>query len=157
MGYPPESSQEVRGATPPERNTMKRLMMGLTMAAAMATTIALAQEPLPQNPDQPATKGGWWVRVDTQKTEASSVTLQIGTKAGDRRSWRAWHSGDSYEFDVPRDFQAVKELYIQASSNPAGKTTRFCVFFQNTGMKQFSFSGDKEEQIKQSDRDDSCK
>jgi hypothetical protein len=31
------------------------------------------------------------------------------------------------------------------------------VFFQNVGMKKFDFSGDKEEQIKQTDREDSCK
>jgi hypothetical protein len=134
---------------------MRRIIGALTFAIAIAATTVIAQQP--QQPEVALfTKAGWWVRVDTRKTEASSVTLQIGTKAGDRRAWRAWHSGEVQEFDVPRDFQSVKELYIQASSNPSGKTTRFCVFFQGLGMKHFDFSGDKDEQIKQSDRDDAC-
>jgi len=135
---------------------MRRMIGALTFALAIAATTVVAQQR--QQPDVDLfTKAGWWIRVDTQKTEASSVTLQIGTKAGDRRAWRAWHSGEVHEFDVPRDFQSVKELYIQASSNPSGKTTRFCVFYQDLGMKRFDFSGDKDEQIKQSDRDDGCK
>jgi|HubBroStandDraft_6_1064221.scaffolds.fasta_scaffold2256040_1 hypothetical protein len=134
---------------------MRRIIGALTFALAVAATTVIAQQPQP--PEVALfTKAGWWVRVDTQKTEASSVTLQIGTRAGDRRAWRAWHSGEVQEFDVPRDFQSVKELYIQASSNPSGKTTRFCVFYQGLGMKRFDFSGDKDEQIKQSDRDGAC-
>jgi hypothetical protein len=133
---------------------MKRLMVALGIAMTAAGASAIAQN---TTQDVGPVKTGWWVRVDTQKTEASSITLQIGTKASDRRSWRTWHSGDSFEFDVPRDFQSVKELYVQASANPSGKSTRFCVFFQNVGMKKFDFSGDKEEQIKQTDREDSCK
>ena len=133
---------------------MTRIIGALTFAVAVAATTAIAQEPRP--PEMNATKAGWWVRVDTQKTEASSVTLQIGTKASDRRAWRAWHSGEAPEFDVPTDFQKVKEIYIQATSNPSGKTTRFCVFYGGLGMKKFDFSDDKDEQIKQSDREDSC-
>jgi hypothetical protein len=133
---------------------MRRMICALTFAVAMAAAAVIAQEP--QQDDAPVTKTGWWVRVDTQKTEASSITLQIGTKRDDRRAWRAWHSGQVAEFDVPRDFQSVKELYIQASSNPSGKTTRFCLFFQSLGMKKFDFSGDREEQIKQTDRDEAC-
>jgi len=135
---------------------MKRIFGALTVAAALAATTLFAQQP-DVRPVDLFTKAGWWVRIDTQKTEASSITLQIGTKSGDRRAWRAWHSGDVQEFDVPHDFQSVKDLYIQASSNPSGKTTRFCVFFQGSGMKRFDFSGDKDEQMKQSDRDDACR
>jgi hypothetical protein len=61
-------------------------------------------------------------------------------------------AGLAKETDAARD-QARDR---QASSNPSGKTTRFCVFYQGLGMKHFDFSGDKDEQIKQSDRDDAC-
>ena len=135
---------------------MKRLIGALVLAMAVATTALIAQEPQRQD-NALVTKSGWWVRVDAKKTDANSITLQIGTKAGDRRAWKAWHAGDSDEFDVPRDFVSAKELYIQASSNPNGKTTKFCVFFQGLGMKKFDFSTDKEEQIKKSDREESCK
>jgi hypothetical protein len=135
---------------------MKRIIGALAFAVAIAATTVFAQQP--KQPDVAVfTKAGWWVRVDLAKTEASSVTLQIGTKSGDRRAWRAWHSGDVSSFDVPSDLQTVKDLYIQASSNPSGKTTRFCVFFQNSGMKRFDFSGDKDSQMTQADRDTDCK
>jgi hypothetical protein len=135
---------------------MKRIIGALIFAVAVAATTLIAQEPRRQD-EAVLTKAGWWVRVDTKKTEASSVTLQIGTKSDDRRAWRSWHSGDVHEFDVPRDFQSVKELYIQASSNPNGKTTRFCVFYKDKGTKLFDFSGDKDAQMKQADRDGDCK
>ena len=135
---------------------MRRIIGTLAFALAIAATTLIAQQP--QQAETPLfTKAGWWVRVDAQKTEASSVTLQIGTKSGDRRAWRVWHSGDVFDFDVPRDLQSVTELYLQASANPSGKSTRFCVFFKDAGMKRFDFSGDKDGQIKQSDHDDSCK
>ena len=135
---------------------MKRIIGALTFAIAIAATTLIAQQP--RQPEVALfTKAGWWVRVDTQKTEAQSVTLQIGTKSGDRRAWRTWHSGDVPEFDVPSDYQSVKEIYLQASANPGGKTMRFCVFFKDAATKMFDFKGDQESQIKQSDRDDSCK
>jgi hypothetical protein len=135
---------------------MRRIIGASALALAITAATLIAQQP--QQTETPLfTKAGWWVRVDAQKTEASSITLQIGTKSGDRRAWRVWHSGDVYDFDVPRDLQSVDELYLQASANPSGKSTRFCVFFQNTGVKRFDFSGDKDGQIKQSDREDSCK
>jgi hypothetical protein len=135
---------------------MKRVIGAVAFAVAIAATTLIAQKP--QQPDVALfTKAGWWVRVDLNKTESSSMTLQIGTKSGDRRAWRAWHSGDVQEFDVPNDFQTVRELYIQASSNPAGKTTRFCVFYQNAGVKRFDSNGSQDEQMKQSDHDDNCR
>jgi hypothetical protein len=138
-------------------HTLKKMVGALVLAVSAATVALYAQTPQQEQREMPATKVGWWVRVDTQKTEASSVTLQVGTKASDRRSWRAWHSGDGYEFDAPRDFQAVKELYVNALVNPEGKKVRMCVFFQNYGVKQLDFSGAHEEQFKQTDRDESCK
>jgi hypothetical protein len=135
---------------------MTRLIGALTFAVAIAATTLMAQKP--QQPETALfTKAGWWVRVDGQKTDASSITLQIGTSSHDRRAWRAWHSGDVFDFDVPRDLQSVDELYLQASADPKGKATRFCVYFQTTGVKQFEFHGDKDDHMKQSDRDVSCK
>ncbi len=136
---------------------MRRMIVALTLAGALAATAVIVLQ-AQQQPETPLfTKAGWWVRVDGQKTDAASVTLQIGTKSGDRRAWRAWRTGDAFDFDVPVDLQSVKELYVQASANPSGKNTRFCLYFQNMGVKRFDFSGDKDGQFKQSDRDDDCK
>ena len=129
----------------------------VALIVGMAIAPAFAVQPQQQKETPLFTKAGWWVRVDGLKTDAASITLQIGTKSDNRREWRAWHTGDSFDFNVPMDLQAVKEIYVQATANPSGKNTRFCVYFQNTGIKRFDFSGDKNEQIKQSDRDADCK
>jgi hypothetical protein len=137
---------------------MKRFISALAFAVAIAATTLIAQKSQKlQQPEVPLfTKAGWWVRVDLAKTDASSITLQIGTRSGDRRAWRAWHAGDVPEFDVPSDLQLASDLYLQASANPNGKATRFCVFYQAVGVKRFDFKGDQDEKLKQSDRDSSC-
>jgi hypothetical protein len=136
---------------------MRRMFVASIVAGAIAAIGVIALQ-AQQQPETPLfTKAGWWIRVDGLKTDAASITLQVGTKSADRRAWRAWRTGDAFDFDVPADLQTVKELYLQASANPGGKNTRFCVYFQNVGIKRFDFSGDKDEQIRQSDRDGDCR
>lgn len=139
---------------------MSKIIGALALAGTLATSAFTSPPPPPpqQQTETPLfTKAGWWVRVDGLKTDAASVTLQIGTKSGDRRAWRAWKTGDVFDFDVPRDLQSSSEIYLQASANPSGKNTRFCVYFKETGMKRFDFSGDKDSTIKQTDRDTDCR
>src|SRR6266513_2567249 len=65
-----------------------------------------------------ATKRGWWIRVNKSKTEASTISFQIGTSKKDSRNWRTWKSGQRMEFDLPSDIRNVASLYIRATSNP---------------------------------------
>jgi hypothetical protein len=101
-------------------------------------------------------KTGWWIKVNTNKTECSSIALQIGTSKKDRRDWRTWKSSDPVEFDVPDDFLTVAELYIHATANPNDKNAWFCVHYKQDGVKHFDFDDDEDHQMKQTDRDKEC-
>jgi hypothetical protein len=103
-----------------------------------------------------ASKTGWWVRVDTGKTEASSISFQVGTHKGDRRDWRTWHSNEETEFDVPNEFLNVATLYIHATSNPNDKNSWFCVHYRGQGVKHFDFDDDEDHKMDQDDSDDEC-
>jgi len=118
---------------------------------------AIALSLLPSLAKADATKKGWWIRIDTSKTEASSINFQIGTSKRDRKDWRGWKSNEPVEFDVPDDFLNVAELYIHATSNPDDKNSWFAVFYRDTGVKHFDFDDDEGNQMKQSDHDKECK
>jgi hypothetical protein len=104
-----------------------------------------------------ATKKGWWIRVNGPKTEASTISFQIGTSKKDSRNWRTWKSGQRVEFDVPTDLRDVAQLYLRATSNPHDKNARFCVFYKDHGVEHFEFDGDEDHKMKQDDSDDDCK
>ena len=104
-----------------------------------------------------ATKRGWWIRVNTPGTEASTISFQIGVSKKDRQNWRRWKSGQRVEFDLPADFRNVAQLYIRATSNPHDKKAGFCVFYKNHGVEHFEFDGDQDHDMKQDDSDDDCK
>jgi hypothetical protein len=104
-----------------------------------------------------AKKRGWWIRVSTSKTEASTISFQIGTSKKDSRNWRTWKSGQRAEFDVPADFRNVSRLYVRATSDPHDKRARFCVFYRDHGVEHFEFNGDEDHNMKPDDSDDDCK
>ncbi|PSL36095.1 hypothetical protein [Chitinophaga ginsengisoli] len=104
-----------------------------------------------------ARKAGWWIKVNTSKTEASQIVFEIGTDDDNRQFWRKWNSGDPAEFDVPIEYTNVTELYIHASSNPGGKNSWFCMMYKENGVKHFDFDDDEDHQEKQTGHDDECK
>jgi hypothetical protein len=65
-----------------------------------------------------ATKAGWWIRVDTKKTEADGIGLLIGTSAKDRRELKPWHNKDAAEFDLPADLAQAAVLHLRAIAIP---------------------------------------
>jgi len=103
-----------------------------------------------------AEKNGWWIRVDTGRTQASSITFFVGTSEHDRRPWFTWKSGDSTEFDVPVDFRNVSTLYIHATSNPDGRNSWFCLMYKQHGVKHFDFDDVEDHQENQNNSDDEC-
>ena len=103
-----------------------------------------------------ATKKGWWIRVNGPKTEASTISFQIGTSKKDSRNWRTWKSGQRVEFDVPIDLRNVAQLYLRATSSPHNKNVWFCVFYRDHGVEHFEFDGDVDHKMKQDDSDNDC-
>ena len=106
---------------------------------------------------QPVMRDGWWIRVNTNHTEATSIDFQIGTKAQDRETWCTWHSSDPVEFDVPAKFRTVDHIYIRATANPEGRHAWFCLMYGNKGVKHFDTDNWEQEDRSQNDTDDDCK
>jgi hypothetical protein len=104
-----------------------------------------------------AIKDGWWIQINTSKTECSQITFAIGTDGDNRRFWTTWNSGDPEEFDVPIEYRQVSDLYIQGTVHPEGKNGWFCMKFKGRGVKHFDFDGDEDHKQNQSDDDDECR
>ncbi len=103
------------------------------------------------------TKTGWWIRINPQKTVASSIAFQIGMTRADRHDWRTWTAGEPEEFDVPIELRELDHLYLRGVTEPKSKDAVFCVFFRDHGVQHFKFDGDKDENMKPGNSDHDCK
>jgi hypothetical protein len=102
-------------------------------------------------------KTGWWVRVNPEKTSATTFWLQIGTTKKDSKMWRTWKPGQPLEFDVPAELLNAARLYIRGTTDPHDKHALFCVFYMDHGVEQFHFAGYVDHNMKPSDSDRECK
>src|SRR3954471_8824504 len=64
------------------------------------------------------TKAGWWIRVNPDKTSATTVWFKIGTTKKNSKLWRTWKPGEPLEFDVPTEFLNAAKLYMQGTTDP---------------------------------------
>ncbi len=103
------------------------------------------------------TKTGWWIRVNSQKTAASTISFQVGMTRADRHDWRTWTAGEPEEFDLPIELRNLPKLYVRGITDPKSKDAVFCVFFADHGVQHFKFDGDKDENMKPHDSDHDCK
>src|ERR1044072_85477 len=87
-------------------------------------------------------KTGWWIRINTDKTVASSISFQVGLTRADRKQWRTWTAVEPAEFDLA-EMREWPKLNIRAKADTKGKKAAFCVFFGNHGVSHFNFDGDK--------------
>lgn len=137
---------------------MKRLIVTVGIAFAIAAGFFVIKPQMAQaEPTKAATKTGWWIKVRTDKTEATSITFQIGTKEKDREDWRTWKSSDPTEFDVPDKYLQVQRLYIHGTANPTGRNAWFCMMYKDHGVKHMDFDDSEDQEKQQSDSDDECK
>ena len=103
------------------------------------------------------TKSGWWIRVNSQKTVASTISFQVGMTRADRHEWRTWTAGEPEEFDLPIELRNSPKLYLRGITDPKNKDAVFCVFFGDHGVQHFKFDGDKDENMNPKDSDHDCK
>src|SRR4051812_47079046 len=103
-----------------------------------------------------AAKTGWWIKVRTDRTEATSIIFQIGTKSEDREPWCVWRSSDATEFDVPEKYLQVQRIYIDAIANPRGKKAWFCLMYKDHGVKKYETDDRIQEDHSQTDSDGDC-
>jgi hypothetical protein len=134
---------------------MKRMGSGLRVMAMLVAVVLGAASP--DRADAQASKAGWWVRVDTKKTEATGIGLQLGTSKDDRRDWRTWRTKEPAEFDLPADFMQRTQVYLHATALPDDEDVWFCVFYKAAGVRRFDFDTTEGATLKQTDRDSECR
>jgi hypothetical protein len=100
-------------------------------------------------------KTGWWIRIDTQETVASSISFQVGLTRADRKEWRTWTAGEPAEFDLA-EMRLWPKLHIRAKTDPKNKKAVFCVFYGDHGVQHFKFDGDKDDNMKPTHTDNDC-
>lgn len=132
---------------------MKTSLPNVALALALAGVAVLVA---PLSATAQATKAGWWMRVDTKKTEATAIALQIGLSKQDRKSWKTWQAGQPAEFDVPGDFSQAAELYVHASAIPDDEDVWFCIHYKGNGVRRFDFDTQQDAAMKRSDTDSEC-
>ena len=120
------------------------------LAVQQMKSVAYAQ------PTAPAMREGWWIKIRTDRTEATSIDFQIGTKREDRESWRTWHSADPTEFDVPAKYLQVAHIYIRATANPQGKKAWLCLMYRDHGVQHIDTDNVDEQDKNQTDTDGDC-
>ena len=134
----------------------KHLLLATVTLLTLVTGFLFTKYPTAQASPPQATKKGWWIRVNTSKTEATSISFQIGTKEKDREDWRTWHSNEPTEFDVPDKYLQVQRLYIHATANPNGRNAWFCMMYRNQGVKHMDFDDNEDQEKSQTDSDGEC-
>jgi hypothetical protein len=128
-----------------------------TLLCAWSIVGAALLAALPGAADAQAAKAGWWIRVDTKKTEATGIVLQLGTSKADRRDWRTWRGNDPAEFDLPAEFVQLPQIHLRVAALPDDEDVWFCLFYQGQGVRHFDFDTVEEVTLKQSDRDRECR
>lgn len=125
---------------------------GAGAAAALCALLAV-----PPGAAADASKAGWWLRVDTKKTEATAIVLQVGANKTDLRAWRTWRAGEPAEFDLPAEWLQAAELVLRATADPDDEDVWFCVYFKGNGVRRFDFDTHEVATLKQAERDRECR
>ena len=130
------------------------VILAVVLAGLGVQQLATISKAQPAPP--PAMRQGWWIKVRTDRTEATTIDFQIGTKKQDRESWRTWRSADPTEFDVPAKYLQVAHLYIQATANPEGKKAWLCLMYRDHGVQHIDTQNSDEQDKNQTDSDGDC-
>ncbi|MBS4051209.1 MAG: hypothetical protein KGZ69_08400 [Methylomonas sp.] len=102
-----------------------------------------------------AKKDGWWIKIQKSKQESPTIMFSIGSNNHTIEAWKAWHSGESFEFDVPLKFRNINPLYIKSQSS-GGRNSWFCMMYKGEGVKHFDFDDDEDHEENQTNRDNEC-
>jgi hypothetical protein len=100
-------------------------------------------------------KTGWWIRIDTSKTTASSIMFQAGLTRADRKDWRTWMAGEPAEFDLG-EMREWPKLHLRMKTDPKKGRAVFCVFYGDHGVEHFNFDGDKDDNMRSTHTDKDC-
>jgi hypothetical protein len=115
------------------------------------TNISLAQN----IPKCPTKDRGWFVRICGQKTNTSSLRIEIGLGGleSSHRYWRDWHDGEPTEFELPIDLLHAKEIWIKGVSSD-GEDVYMGLAFEDHIVKHMDFDEDEEHEKNRDDTDE---
>jgi hypothetical protein len=105
----------------------------------------------------PASKKGWWIRINKTATLAQAVTLQIGTSKYNREEWLVWRAGNVTEFDVPEKYAQAPRLYLRGNVAPIGRLADLCLMYKTRGVEHMGFDDDESETKSQTAVDYKCR
>ncbi|MEP7273232.1 MAG: hypothetical protein ABI882_17160 [Acidobacteriota bacterium] len=108
-------------------------------------------------PTGPATKAGWWIRINPTLTTAQQITFQVGTDKLDREEWRVWKKGEPTDMDVPANYQQAPRLYLRGNVTPIGQMADLCLMYRDRGVEHMDFDDDESETKSRFQMDPRCR
>ena len=130
--------------------------MRYRLAALIFSMMLLGGGAFAQGAKQAATKEGWWIKVDTQKSKPERMVFYVGSHSRSYMFWTVWNPGDAPEFDVLEEFRSSPTVYVRAQTT-SGVQCRFCLMYKTKGVKRFAFDLEEDHEQKQTDEDPACK
>jgi len=101
-------------------------------------------------------RDGWWLRVDTDKTEATSMQFTFGDNPKDLTGEDTWTSSTPAEMGLPDPLRTARSIHLNAVTTPAGARAVVCVIFQQFGVMHLEFTGNVSRTVSATRRTASC-
>ena len=144
---------------------MKRLMMSAALACGVIAGVAawsgetrlMAAAARPEAAaQQPATKEGWWIRVNPTN-KAPNLYWRFGGASNRLSAPVRWvRAQNPEEVDLPADQRGLPVLHVAAIALPSKDPVSFCLFFRDRGVQSFEFTNEKNAEVSQDGQDPAC-
>ena len=133
-----------------------RILLAVFLGSAVNVSTAAQGTGVRSATVAPATKAGWWLRVDTRATKAASIQWELGTNAKKLTEKATWSAGGPAEIDLPESVRKENVIQMQAVTAPGAATVVVCVFYQQQGVARIEFNGTDGRQLNQKMKDAKC-
>ena len=104
----------------------------------------------------PVAKNGWWMRVETGATQATSISFMFGTKPNEPVGEGTWQTSTAGEIEFPSEVRAEKVIHLDATATPTTAGAVVCVFYQQDGVERLAFTGTVSRQLNSNKKDAAC-
>ena len=133
-----------------------RYLMAAVGICALAGTVA-AQAPFVNIPiTAPATKEGWWIRINPTN-QAGHVYWRFGVTAAALGAPVTWGQGESpQEVDAPADQRFLDRLHVAWLGLPPSAPVSLCLFYADRGIALVEFTQERNLDVDQSQAAAEC-
>ena len=101
-------------------------------------------------------RDGWWLHVDTDKTDATSIQFTFGDNPKSLTGEDAWTSSNPADMGFPDPLRTARSIHLNAVTTPAGARAVVCVIFQQFGVTHLEFTGNVSRTVSAIGRTASC-